>query len=61
MAWKGSASFDFFCGVNLHLKEKEGKRKLSSISGMSHEVNAQHDCAKAGRESHFTKILCAYS
>lgn len=44
MAWKASASFDLFiCRINLNLKEKEGKRKVTFFSGMSHEMNAQHD------------------
>lgn len=55
MAWKASASLDLICEVNLHLKEKEGRRKMSFISGMPREVNAQHNPAKAGRESHFTE------
>lgn len=42
MAWKASSSFEFIDGVNLHLTEKQGKTKVSFISGMSHEVTAQH-------------------
>lgn len=43
MVWETSASFDCIDGVNLHLKEKKGKRKVSFISGTSHEVTAQYN------------------
>lgn len=43
MVWETSASFDCIDGINLHLKEKKGKRKVSFISGTSHEVTAQYN------------------